>query len=138
MGSKHTQEPWIVNGTIRIESEHEHGFVNDGWIIAEMCGSDAKANARRIVACVNACAGIDTDTLEGEFKNLGSEYVQVVQLLEVSDKRAESIIKQRDELLEALVLAEKALAHCKPDVGYSSKHTAASIAINRAIPKAKG
>lgn len=60
----HTPEPWIVNGWIRIESEHEHGFVNDGWIIGDLDGPDAKENARRIVACVNACKGISTKTLE--------------------------------------------------------------------------
>lgn len=65
----HTKEPWIVNGSIRIESEHEHGIVNDGWIIGDLSGQDAKENARRIVACVNACEGIPTDDLEMSPKN---------------------------------------------------------------------
>ena len=58
--------------------------------------------------------------------------------LEPDDSVAYVKKEQRDELLNALVLAEKALAHCKPDIGYSSKHTDASIAINRVIAKAKG
>lgn len=61
--SQHTPEPWVVNGS-HIESENEHGWVNDGWIIADLSGSQIEANARRIVACVNACAGASTEVLE--------------------------------------------------------------------------
>lgn len=63
MKTEHTPEPWATNGT-RIESEHSHGWANDGWIIAGLEGPDAEANARRIVACVNVCAGIPTEVLE--------------------------------------------------------------------------
>ena len=48
----------------RIESKDEHGWINDGWIVAQCLGPDAVANARRLVACWNACAEISTDTLE--------------------------------------------------------------------------
>lgn len=47
--SKHTPGPWAQNGT-RIESEHEHGWANDGWILAGCEGPDAKANARLMAA----------------------------------------------------------------------------------------
>jgi hypothetical protein len=54
--SKRTPGPWIANiensgsGYPRIESEHEHGVVNDGWIICDCEGPDGKANARLIAA----------------------------------------------------------------------------------------
>jgi hypothetical protein len=48
-----TPTPWIANDahsggnqTWRLESLHEHGVVNDGWVIAEFFGPDAEANAK--------------------------------------------------------------------------------------------
>lgn len=61
--SEHTKEPWII------------GCMDDTMIVADHVAiavhrhkdgtrrKDAAANAARIVACVNACAGITTDTL---------------------------------------------------------------------------
>lgn len=94
---QHTPEPWIVSGSIRIESEHEHGSVNDGWIIGDMCGSDAKANARRIVACVNSCAGIGNEDLESaKIANLLSAGALAIRQLQ-------AITDKRDILLNALI-----------------------------------
>jgi hypothetical protein len=45
--STHTPGPWAQN-VARIESEREHGWANDGWIIAKCEGPDAAANARLI------------------------------------------------------------------------------------------
>ena len=73
----HTKEPWAAD---------EFGQIND---------SEGKPivghpyNARRIVACVNACAGLPNDALDGGWTAAGlSEYA----------KRLE---QQRDELLAA-------------------------------------
>lgn len=49
----HTPEPWRVSGT-------GHICAGDKVIPYD----DLKADARRIVACVNACAGIPTATIE--------------------------------------------------------------------------
>lgn len=74
----HTKEPWRVGKlthprdyeTVR-ETVGPHEVVVDtdeGVYVIAGCNynfpKDAKANARRIVACVNACAGIDTAFLE--------------------------------------------------------------------------
>ena len=100
MKTEHTPEPWATNGT-RIESEHSHGWANDGWIIAGLEGPDAEANARRIVACVNACAGIETELLE---------------ILTDNDKTISGLIrsieKQRDELLSAAEAIEIDAEEC--------------------------
>ena len=98
--SKHTPEPWRVG---------RPGAVVSDTPVPEMGGSDAveyygghligesiiEANARRIVACVNACRGLGTDELEqhGLVSAVGTE------LLELE--------KQRDELLETLEAAVK-------------------------------
>ena len=47
--SKFTPGPWVKNGT-RIESMNEHGWANDGWIIAGCEGPQAPDNASLIAA----------------------------------------------------------------------------------------
>lgn len=63
--SNHTKAPWLFDGKV-VYALNEKGvnifsaFVQDG-----KTGEDElKANARRIVACVNACEGISTEMLE--------------------------------------------------------------------------
>jgi hypothetical protein len=64
---KHTPEPWSYGGAI---PTNVWGPSNDGYRVAR-CDFDgdhenqeAQANARRITACVNHCAGISTEVLE--------------------------------------------------------------------------
>ena len=64
-----------------------------GWY-GDSEGYPEAGNARRIVACVNACAGIDTEWLE----NNGAYAVPVPSL--------RTLLNQRDELLAALKAAE--------------------------------
>ena len=62
---EHTKEPWTV-----YEGEECHGVLDsEGKHLADMWQRkhyDSLANARRIVACVNACEGIPTETLEND------------------------------------------------------------------------
>lgn len=98
MNIEHTPEPWHVKCE-KFKSGHYNPnawprlFAGD----SEICGSDGffseslkqdKANAQRIVACVNACKGIDNKTLTR---------AGVVQRGELGD-----VVRQRDILLEAL------------------------------------
>lgn len=46
---KFTPGPWVNNQGL-IESELEHGWVNDGWRIAECFGPQAEINAHLIAA----------------------------------------------------------------------------------------
>jgi hypothetical protein len=74
---KHTPDPWEANQEYanrwRIESCKE-GFlpVSVMTVSTTVCevgvvaGEVAEADAARIVACVNACAGIPNEALEGE------------------------------------------------------------------------
>lgn len=83
--SEHTKEPWHTG-----KNHNAERFIygEDGWAIAECVQTKDKmfANARRIVACVNACKGISTEKLEGPG-----------MLVNIPDDH--NIIKQRDELL---------------------------------------
>jgi hypothetical protein len=84
----HTKEPWRIDprAAMRIVAS------KDTTVASSACSGLAKDewedNARRIVACVNACAGIDTVQLE---------MLDVVSALDSLNK----VRAQRDELLAA-------------------------------------
>jgi len=137
---QHTPEPW------KYEGEDDGDFVvwgaspNDDFIgnvgarIKEMMviiDLDL-ANARRIVACVNACSGITTEQLNsigsGGINSLISSGADAVRLLEKEKTKNEV-------LMDALKIAQSALAHCKADIGYSHQQIMAAIAINDAMTK---
>ena len=100
---KHTQEPWRANDA-QADIDGPNGEPVAVCYCNDESGDDAKENARRIVACVNACAGIPTDMLE-RFNAI------VVAMYEVS-----KIEKQRDTLLAALrYLTEAILTNADAD-----------------------
>ncbi|KKN75635.1 hypothetical protein LCGC14_0378730 [marine sediment metagenome] len=72
---EHTPEPWHLyvqpgGGHIAVLHDKEGEFGNEGiaFMDAVLIGTKytakRRANARRIIACVNACAGIPTAVLE--------------------------------------------------------------------------
>ena len=88
--SEHTQGPWHTGGDGTII------YDKDGWGIASATvfhgrqePGTAAANARRIVACVNACEGASTEVLER-----GAVHDWGLLMTEME--------KQRDALLAAL------------------------------------
>ena len=78
--AKHTLEPWLA----------QHSQICKGSLAVSDCfraeDGSPEANARRIVACVNACVGFSTTELENKSR------MQLMQAL----------AKDRDELLEIL------------------------------------
>lgn len=126
----HTQEPWKF---LEQGDADEYCIVTeDGlkWVIAfringEMMPDMQRANARRIVACVNACAGISNETLESGVlpKNFSARVVipkleqernaaweELRKIREVIKANPEEstfdevvkVVSQRDKLTEAL------------------------------------
>jgi hypothetical protein len=99
--SQHTREPWQKN--------HDDIFVGgDIHDVVASChfddNHDGRANARRIVACVNACAEFPTETLEQKFAGKMLVGSGVHLWMSYTDKKAEAeeLKEQRDELLTAL------------------------------------
>lgn len=89
----HTKEPWRVYTYPQGDSDIFDS--NDRSIISGSTGLiDIESNASRIVACVNACAGLSTVELE-----LVAAFGERLCAKCVSDKYK----AQRDELLEALI-----------------------------------
>ena len=94
MTTHHTPEPWRANAA-QADIEGPDGEEVAVCYCNDDDGSDAIANARRIVACVNACAGIPTEELE----SAGTIAVEVKD--EMQDELLH-VIRQRDELLDVI------------------------------------
>lgn len=91
-----------TQGPLKALPVHESGWVDiykankhetNGLPIISTRHENSEANARRLVACWNACEGIDTEDLEA-----GS--VSIIHKLH--DATAKRVLEQRDELLAAL------------------------------------
>lgn len=102
---KHTPGPWVAS---RCENEKEWGIDSGEWGIATCadCPGDGtpEANARRIVACVNACEGSSTEWLEA-FANMPvgvSSIEKCVEHCETLLAKIKELDAQRDELLKAI------------------------------------
>jgi len=115
--SKHTQEPWATSsGRIYPAGEARSTVASVARDIKDWTLFNEE-DARRIVACVNACRGLPTDELEQK----GLVAAVGTQLLDAD--------QQRDELLTAL----EEIAGCDP----YHQSSAGTIA-RAAIAKAKG
>lgn len=74
----HTKEPWAIDQNYPTDIQSKSEEICSMW--ARDCREDkAKANARRIVACVNACAGISTELLERGAQNDWAEMMQEME-----------------------------------------------------------
>lgn len=101
--SGHTQGPWEIRiergiHCIRPSNPDQPGYTGGYAPIAKVCGdarlNNNEADARRIVACINACEGLSTEALE----SLGTlDRASVSRDVEITMLR-----QQRDQLLEAL------------------------------------
>lgn len=85
--SKHTQEPWLLSSDDFVAAESDQ--LNNGEYILSCFGPDQAANARRIVACVNACVGVSNGEL-------------AMTTMSVVLARMNEAERQRDEMLAAL------------------------------------
>lgn len=124
---KHTPEPWIIGKInhkkqrVDIDSRSpENRLGYDYWEgLARTYGCEDEsdvgsevmvANARRIVACVNACAGISTDALERSksledfmrsMKVIEQQRDELNRLCEFNQRTMDELLRQRDVLLSA-------------------------------------
>jgi hypothetical protein len=107
--TKHTPGPWTTD-----EADHDAPYQNikiqasnrticTVWIDdapVRDFNTEQQANARRIVACVNACEGLDT----GLLKNITTLGDTLASRFRMRDKVERDLQAQRDELLTALQL----------------------------------
>jgi len=131
----HTLEPWRIGGrdgrawTITDERSTHAAFPvifgKYGNRIANIDSHEAEsgdANARRIVACVNACAGITTEELENRQIKEGTMQEFVYQnegLLDVKVISATNAIIETGLILDSLRAALEQATY-QADEGYES------------------
>jgi len=111
----HTPEPWIVIENDRIISQKDQ--LNNAFFIADCFGPDAAKNAMRLAACVNACASLSTEQLEGNCRDIGDWSNKMIIAGIDSGIEIESLQAQRDELLAALKKANEFITN-GIDLGY--------------------
>lgn len=85
----HTKEPFGHDDHSGAGAINRDLF-SGGCFAAEAMWPDKEVNARRIVACVNACVGVGTEYLE--------DNGPIIELV----REHNTVLKQRDELLAAL------------------------------------
>lgn len=106
---KHTPEPWACTKAGPVMNGYSQGdaicSIEHNTLIAG-CFSDvrggpevAEYNARRIVACVNACQGVDTAALS---ELPGGKLSGLMDFMEFAQQQMHDIRQQRDELLALL------------------------------------
>lgn len=120
--SQHSPEPWLITtdpvyGRFfniatqkRIDAELPCMMQVDGYSDDPEVEEEQHANVRRIVACVNACAGISTELLEQQGikavlapSESSKTMAEASRLLIQSNARQLHLTEQRDELLAALI-----------------------------------
>ena len=93
---KHTKEPWEAYQDGKREMNNINHFIKSEAGDLVSYGHLSESDAKRIVACVNACQGIPTEPLEvgglGALLSLGLE----------EQERGDVAEKQRDELMAEL------------------------------------
>ena len=131
--SEHTKGPWAVNYTKFSEVRTESGAVIARCVKLTSL-TNLEANARRIVACVNACEGVRTEHLE---TNLPID--ELVGWHSEALREIEALIASLPELLEALGYCEGWCATHSPTAklidGHSAEHPMLTC-IRAAIAKA--
>lgn len=93
--NEHTKEPWRVDPNYPRDIQAGDVEICSVWMDTAT-KEQARSNARRIVACVNACRSIDTNLLESINRN------SVTGIHPYPQEQIEHLIKQRDNLLTAL------------------------------------
>ena len=87
--SEHTKGPWAVNFTKFSEVRAENGAVIARCVKLTSL-TNLEANARRIVACVNACEGVGTKHLENN--------LPIVELVARHNEALREIEALKDEI----------------------------------------
>lgn len=115
MSEQHTPEPWLVSKrTVFALNERGTNIFSALVQDAHTSTEELEANARRIVACINACAGFSIEELEGaslfndsisaqdEIDSLKSE-VEDMKLIIATDTGTESAVANLQQQVSHLV-----------------------------------
>ena len=134
--SKHTPEPWFYHrqgfSTVYIEARIGGGMLQE----IAACGpcqdgtEQQDENARRIVACVNACAGVETDLLEAGV--LDKPTMLVIQENKDLKHRCDELLAALEDAVETIEWMNGCISPAVDEVEKAIREG------NSAISKAKG
>jgi hypothetical protein len=123
----HTAEPWATayRATGNEDDMAQEIFDTDGRTIATLAwyrvrkderttGTNREENARRIVACVNACKGVTTEALQA--------MVEITISREPINELFSGIESQRNELLAALKFYAEPENYQSPSHGFALQY----------------
>lgn len=100
---QHTKEPWNGKNIPLTASALERAGFYIVFTNNPATKDEAEANARRIVACVNACEGMDTESLESIAGRIAAKSALQMHAYYVSNKaKVAAMEQQRDKLLAVL------------------------------------
>lgn len=129
--SQHTKEPWEwhaqgdANAYVLLTSDKKWviGFIQNGGLLPPT----QEANARRIVACVNACAGFSTEVIEIIVRAGGMQHKMTATA---------AVAAQRDDLLAALKQYGQHQENCLG--GLSNNKHGCTCGLSAALAKCEG
>lgn len=132
--SNHTKEPWAAYKDGKREMNNVNHFIKSlaGDLVSY--GHLSEDDARRIVACVNACRGISNADLEMD----NAAFIRVFNERTEYQQLCHDLQRQRDELLEAIMaILNSAAPEWETESGIAEYAEAVSKA-RSAIASAKG
>ncbi len=103
---KHTKEPWKAEFHLKIEPNAKMYWVNGVTSV----GTENVADVERIVACVNACTGIETEQLVKFWPNGGlvrkaelcdELIVAAKEVLRISDRKHDAWDRMKEIIAKA-------------------------------------
>lgn len=134
--SEHTKEPWEVwtsNSHIRISADGK-----DGSVVCATRAADGmpvlaikEADARRIVACVNTCAGLGTAMLET--RSLGDVYADFWNSHREAKQQHDALLAAAKDYATHYLLDEKDDSR----LCFDEQHHKCIVALFDAITKAE-
>lgn len=96
-------EKWTISELTPQSIVTPHGRISVSWSSSDRAfDKKAEETARRIVAAVNACAGIDTETLE---RLTDQEFRQFLTLLHAKEARLEEATRLLERMQQAHCVA---------------------------------
>lgn len=99
--TQHTKEPWRIEPATKKDNWRIIGA--NGQVISTFSGNMDMENARRIVACVNACAGITVEMLEA----MPSGPASLLPMYARLEQQRDQLQAQRDQLAQQLANLER-------------------------------
>lgn len=114
--SNHTKEHWLCDKRT-VYALNKNGFDIFSAVVQDCrtSNSEMEENARRIVACVNACEGIETDELNAYRVMSAKEYREI-------ERQRDELLKIAKDVIGMLenCSVESGVCHCGDDMARHS------------------